>query len=122
MPWLAFGILAALALGAGLIRALQAWHLGLPPCPLKAHLGIPCATCGLTRCLAALLEGRWAEAFHWHPAGAALILLSPLGVIWDFRRAWRDAPYPSWPDAPALRLGVAGLVAAAWALQIVRGI
>jgi hypothetical protein len=122
IPWLGLGLLAAalvLFLGA---RATLAWQLVLPACPLKLHLGVPCATCGLTRCLLALARGCWAEAFHWHPAAVLLGLASPLVLAWDGLRAWKGHPYPSLPDSLPARLGVAGLLAATWVLQIVRGI
>lgn len=89
---------------------------------MKVRLGIPCATCGITRCLLAMSEGRWAEAFHWHPVVVLLVLAVPIVAAWDIHRAWRGRPYPSLPDSLAARLCAAALLAATWALQIVRGI
>jgi len=89
---------------------------------MKSLCGIPCVTCGLTRCAMALSEGRWAEAFHWHPVAILLGLASPFAMGWDLRRAWRGKPCPSLPDSPAARLAVAGLLLGTWLLQIVRGI
>lgn len=122
VPWLFLGLAgtaAALLLGAWVART---FGLQLPACPLKEHLGIPCATCGITRCVLALSTGRWAEAFHWHPVAVVLVLLSPLAMAWDLRRAWAGRPYPPLPDSLAARLGVAGLFLGTWILQIVRGI
>jgi hypothetical protein len=122
VPWLAFSLLGtALALFAG-ARILGAWHLGLPPCPMKTITGIPCPACGLTRCVMALAQGRWTEAFHWHPVTVILGLLSPVAITWDLRRSWKGDVYPSLPDSLVLRLSVAGLLVGTWVLQIVRGI
>ena len=122
IPWLALGILGtALAAMVG-ARLLAPWPGLLPACPLKSHVGIPCPTCGLTRCVMAAAGGHWAEAFHWHPVAVMLGLISPLAIGWDLRRAWTGAGYPPLPDSLPLRLGVAGLLLGTWVLQIVRGI
>lgn len=122
VPWLALGILG-IAIAAFLsVRVLKYFPLLLPACPLKARLGIPCATCGLTRCVAALVEGHWGEALHWHPVTVILGILSPLAIAWDLRRAWTGQAYPPLPDSLPLRLGVAGFLAGTWLLQILRGI
>lgn len=122
VPWLFLGLVAtagALLMGAWVARTFA---LSLPPCPLKARLGIPCATCGITRCVLALSAGRWAEALHWHPVAVVLMGLSPLAMAWDLRRAWRGDPYPALPDSLAVRLCAATLFLGTWVLQIVRGI
>ena len=122
IPWLAFGILGTTLMVLAGARILERWPVLLPVCPLKAYLGIPCATCGLTRCVIALAQGHWAEAFHWHPVAVTLGLLSPVAVAWDLRRAWRGDAYPPLPDSLPVRLGVAGLLAGTWVLQVIRGI
>jgi hypothetical protein len=122
IPWLALGLLAMALLLFLEVRATLAWSLVLPPCPLKLHFGVPCVTCGLTRCAIALVQGRWAEAFHWHPVAVLLGMAAPLVLVWDGWRAWKGDPYPSLPDSLPARLGVAGLLAGTWVLQLVRGI
>lgn len=84
-PWLAAGLVVAALLAVALTWALSALPVELPPCPLKETLGIPCATCGGTRCALALARGHLGEAFHWHPVLAFLALLSPLVLLWDLR-------------------------------------
>ncbi len=121
IPWLALGVLVAVLL------AIPAAHLTrqfpiMPECPMKARLGIPCATCGLTRCVWALTDGRWAEAFHWHPVAVVLFTATPLAVLWDLRRAWLKIPYPPLPDSLAARMGVAVFLAGTWLLQVIRHI
>jgi len=122
VPWLALGIPLLPFAGAAAVALLRAAHLSLPACPMKARLGIPCITCGLTRCAAALGAGDWAGAFRWHPVAVVLCLASPLAIAWDLHRAWRGRPYPDLADSPAARLGVAVLLLGTWLLQIVRGI
>lgn len=62
--------LGAVGLQAGLTLA------GLPgwPCLFRHSLGIPCPGCGLSRAMAALLQGEWGTAFSFH-AFAPLILM-----------------------------------------------
>lgn len=36
-------------------------------CPLRFLTGICCAGCGMTRALLQVLQGHFAEAFHYHP-------------------------------------------------------
>jgi hypothetical protein len=121
-PWLALGILGLAFTALVLARAVGTFHLQTPPCPLKALTGIPCATCGGTRCALALAAGNLREAFHWHPVLAAVALLSPVVLIGDLVRAWRRAPYPALPENRWARLGGILLVAATWILQVARGI
>lgn len=121
VPWLALGC----ALGATAIALLRP-VIGrlpglLPACPFKALTGIPCATCGLTRCCLALSTGRWGEAFHCHPVAFVGVLLAPLAVAWDLHRAWRGRPYPALPDHWLPRAVVGAVLLGTWALQALRG-
>ena len=121
VPWVALG---ALALAAGIrLAGLAAPFAGLMPgCAFKRITGIACATCGLTRCILALGQGRWVEAFHWYPAAALLMMVLPGAALWDLRRAWRGDPYPHPPEHPAFRIGVWIALAGVWVLQVARGI
>jgi len=121
-PWLASGVVIAGILMVSLGKVLNANHLLLPPCIFRSLTGLPCATCGLTRCGLALAQGDWRMAFHWHPLAVLLILCTPILTAWDLRRAWRGEPFPDLPDSLALRLVTAGLFFGAWALQVARGI
>lgn len=121
VPWVALG---ALALAAGIrLAGLAAPFAGLMPgCAFKRITGIACATCGLTRCVLALGQGRWREALHWHPAAVLLLLLLLPAALWDLARAWRGRAYPPLPSHGAFRLGVWLFLAGAWALQVARGL
>lgn len=44
-------------------------------CPLRAVTAIPCPSCGLTRALAHLERGHWAEAVRFHPFVPLVFLL-----------------------------------------------
>ena len=121
VPWFAVAAVA-LALGLRVLGLLAPWLPPLPPCPFKALTGIPCASCGLTRCVLALGAGKWAEAFHWHPPAVVALALMPLLGAWDLRRAWRGRPYPPLPEALGWRLLAAALLLGTWALQVARGI
>lgn len=121
VPWIALGSAAAVAAALAAAPLLRAHPGLLPPCLLKSLTGLPCATCGLTRCVLALAEGRWAEAFHWHPLAFVALALLPAAAAWDLQRAWRGRPYPPLPDHWAPRLAVAALLLGAWMMQILRG-
>lgn len=122
IPWLAIFVIAGAISAMVLSWAVATLHLRLPSCPLKVALGIPCLTCGGTRCAMALSGGHLGEAFHWHPLLAVLGILSPGVVLWDLRRAWRGDSYPEWPQGWPVRVAAAFLLAATWILQVARGI
>jgi hypothetical protein len=67
---MSLAILGAVGLQTGLTMA------GLPgwPCLFRHSLGLPCPGCGLSRAMAALLQGEWDSAFSFH-AFAPLILM-----------------------------------------------
>ena len=44
-------------------------------CPLRAVTAVPCPSCGLTRALAHLERGHWAEAVRFHPFSPLVFLL-----------------------------------------------
>jgi hypothetical protein len=74
--------LLALALLAGsLLLPLLAFDWVTSPqalvlCPLRAVTGIPCPSCGLTRALAHLERGHWAEALKFHPFSPLILVLA----------------------------------------------
>ena len=121
VPWLALAALAV-ALGARLAAWLAPLSPPFPGCAFKQITGVACATCGLTRCVTALGAGDWSGAFHWHPPAAVVMVLLPLGALWDLRRAWRGDPYPDLPSFPGARWAAWGLLLGVWALQALRGI
>jgi hypothetical protein len=122
VPWLAMGLAGGIPAILGAARLLEPVRELLPVCPLKAMTGLPCATCGLTRCVQALAQSNWLEAFHWHPVAVLLLGLVPFVIFWDLKRAWKAAPYPDLPDSLALRLTLIGIFLATWILQVARGI
>lgn len=121
IPWMA---LSALLVGFGLRLAalLQPVSDLLPGCAFKRLTGLACATCGLTRCAMALGALDWRSALHWHPVAAVMVMLLPLAVAWDLRRAWRNEPYPRLPDSGTARASIWALLVVAWVLQVIRGI
>lgn len=118
---MALGALMTVA-GIGLAALLRPVSYLVPGCAFKKLTGFACATCGLTRCVLALGQREWREAFHWHPAAVGLVLLLPFLALWDLRRAWRGDPYPPLPQSGAARLSAWALLLAIWVLQVARGI
>ena len=77
---LAFGLL-----GGTLLLPFLAYGWVTAPgspvlCPLRAVTGVPCPSCGLTRALAHLERGHWAEAVRFHPF-APLVFLLVLALV-----------------------------------------
>ena len=80
-------VLAALALLLVLCAAWLRLGLPLPSCTFKAWSGLPCATCGTTRLLEALVAGRLVEALAWNPLVFCAIALS---AVWGTLSAARS--------------------------------
>ncbi len=83
-----FGIMGAAVVQGSLIA------LGLPgwPCVFRHGLGLPCPGCGLSRAIAALLQGEWDTALAFH-AFAPLILAGLILIVWasflpERQRSW----------------------------------
>src|SRR5690554_3156554 len=58
-------------------------------CIIKLTTGIPCPSCGSTRSVISLLEGRILDALYWNPLGiilAILLVVLPVWVIIDLIR------------------------------------
>lgn len=121
VPWVGFAALL-LMLGLRLATFLEPLAGLLPGCLFKRLIGLPCVTCGLTRCALAVGRMDWRAAFHWHPLAALGLVMLPLAVAWDLRRAWRGEPYPALPDSQKARILVWVLLFAGWALQVARGV
>ncbi len=50
-------------------------------CPILRYTGIPCLGCGMTRACICLVQGKWEEAFYYHP----MVYLMPFCVAVLFR-------------------------------------
>jgi len=90
---------------AGVAEFAHARHLPLPPCWFREFTGLPCPTCGGTRCLLALGHLDLTAALRWNPlvalASVALVLWLVLSIIaplfgWNFmdRLRQRFARFP----------------------------
>jgi hypothetical protein len=72
-----------LSVSLGSALGIWAWmqlKLPLPPCPFHQLTGWACPSCGITRCLRALLEGRWLQALYFNPLACLAVLA---GVIYN---------------------------------------
>ena len=112
--------------GAALLCAAAApWSpalaRGLPPCPFRALVGIPCLTCGTTRALLALARLDVGAALCWNPlAAAAGILFVPGGLV-ALGAALTGRGVETPRPAPALRAALAIARAANWVFLIASG-
>lgn len=119
---MAVALLAFAGFGWAVISLLTRGWFWIPPCPFKLVTGLPCLTCGMTRCLVALTQGDVRQAFHWHPVGMIGLFLLPILGLWDLGRSVRGKAYPDLPERAWARLLVLGALAGTWWLQAARGI
>lgn len=65
-----------------------------PTCAFHRITGLECPGCGMTRAVHAALHGRWADAFHFNPAG--MLILPVLMILLGSQiPAWvRGMPRP----------------------------
>ena len=119
---------AALSLVAGLLLlALPPARLLLTACPFKAITGYPCASCGATRSLLALLEGDVATSFAMNPLFALIYVAAAAFALYGFVVVAFGLPRLRLSvSARGLRLALAVCVPAAvcanWAYLIWAGI
>jgi hypothetical protein len=109
-------VYAAIALLSFLVARWVPVLLFHVQCPLRATLGIPCATCGMTHAFVYLAHGEVARALAWSPAGALLAGAAWLLVVADAARLAAGRPVPAVPERWA-RVGVAtglAVVALSW--------
>jgi Protein of unknown function (DUF2752) len=118
--------LALLATGAALSAVWLRLGLPLPYCTLKEWTGLPCATCGTTRMIQAVLSGELVDAFALNPLVFSGLALT---IVWGVASAARwafDLPIQPFTVGPRhrARLGLAAAVAVLlnWIYLLVRGI
>lgn len=92
------------------------------PCLFHSLTGIPCLTCGATRSVLALLDGRVADAVLYNPLVFAASLLffagGLLAPLWAWRRGTAPRlgrPLPVW-----IRIGIVAALVLNWGWLISR--
>lgn len=113
----------ALGLGAVGSTVLVGRALGhhLPACALRAHAGVACPVCGLTRLADHLVHGRLGAAVSLD--GPGVLLLAILGVVAATQLlalAGRLAG-PRWLHGVTLPVALGGLALARWAAVVASG-
>jgi len=115
-------ILAAVGMaGAGWLL----FSIPTPQCLFHAITGLPCPTCGGTRCLRSFLAGEYRIAFEWNP----LVFLGALGaasyglyaaIVTLLRLPRIRIAHVTRAEAHALRIAIVAVVAANWIYLIFR--
>ena len=113
LAWIWGGLTVATALLTPLWVLVAPW---LRPCLFRSVTGIPCPSCGATRGVLALLDGRPMDALSFNPLVVLLViafgiggLLAPIwaraaGVLPEFSH-----PLPRW-----VRLGIVAVIIVNW--------
>lgn len=118
---------ALLLVGAGVALRWPVLLRGLWPCPFRAVTSLPCPTCGLTRVLLLLAEGRVVEALHLAPLPALLLggALS-LGLFEALRMLLQqdslDLVLTRWLRPSPVRWSLAVVAGLLWAYAIARSL
>jgi len=112
--------------GAALVCAAAApWvpalALGMPACPFRALLGVPCLTCGSTRALVALARFDLGAAFGWNPLVAGAGILFVAGGVVAFVAALLGGEVRAPRPTALLRAALATALAANWAFLVAAG-
>jgi hypothetical protein len=83
----ALGVWGLFVVGALIVGRMTGQSI--PTCMLRRVTGIPCATCGSTRGVLALLGGDVVQAFAFNPLIMTLITTAPVTILWWRRRQRR---------------------------------
>jgi len=120
-------LLALGVLGSAGVLGLAWLLLGLPTprCPFHAFTGLPCLTCGGTRCVKNLLVGHVGTALAWNPLvflglGAAALFMLYASMVLVFRLPRVRVILESAREANLARIAVALTAAANWIYLIFR--
>lgn len=118
---------ALLLVGAGAALRWPVLLRGLWPCPFRAVTSLPCPTCGLTRVLLLLAEGRVAEALRLAPLPTLLLGVAlSLGLVEALRLLRRrdslDLLLTRWLRPSPVRWSLAGLAGLLWSYAIARSL
>lgn len=84
---IALGVWALVVGGAVVVGRVTGQSI--PTCLLRRVTGVPCATCGSTRGVLALLGGDVVQAFAFNPLVMTLITTAPFTILWWRRRVRR---------------------------------
>jgi hypothetical protein len=104
-------VLPLVAAAAGVLLVVG-WH-----CPIRALVGAPCPTCGMTRALRHALHGDFAGATRWHPL---VWIVVPFVAAWlaielvGFVRTGAWGASARIPHATRALVVVATLIFAVW--------
>lgn len=115
--------------GLGALTLALAWMAAgspaLPVCPLRSVTGLPCPTCGSTRAMLALLDGRLDDAARLNPLAFAVAIAFPPYAVYGLVVAAGALPrirlQVEAASRAVIRLAVAVLGAALWLFLIIDG-
>jgi len=110
------------------VRLVEAGHGTF--CLFKNISGMACPSCGSTRAVIALFQGRVSDSFYYNPLGlilASMMLISPIWITRDLLRKQesffiRYRKFEKWLAKPIVYLPAMLLILANWAWNIIKGL
>lgn len=111
--------MAVAAIGL-LLRLFPPGHYAIyPACPLHSLTGLECPACGSTRAIAALLAGRWTDAWHYNPLA---VLLAPCLAAFLLLQLYSALRYDRWRPVPYPPLAARAILAVALLFGVLRNV
>jgi len=113
LAWIWGGLVLAIAALSPVWVLLAPW---LRPCIFRSVTGAPCPSCGATRGVLALMDGRVIDAFVFNPLVMTAVLALAVGGVFAPIWAWRSGKIPSIsnPIPMWLRIGIVALILTNW--------
>lgn len=65
-------------------------------CLMKALLGIPCPSWGMTRAMFAIADAQWSQAIHYHLLAPLAVILWGVGVVQISFELWTKRVWSVW--------------------------
>ncbi len=95
--YLRLGLLGALCTPLLIVvLTLFGYDISLWGCPLKALVGIPCPTWGMTRAVFAIAHNQWSAAVEYHLLAPLVVILWAVALVQVSIELWTKRLWSCW--------------------------